>query len=469
MKLPATLTLKNIKAFYMSSAYPVLICAIVLIGNFTGLELYFNTVNVFLTVGALLVSDSIRPFIISLCTCYMQASVKNSPFYPTWSDYFKTGWRLVFLILMIILVFAGIAVFVIRNKIYKRISLEKTPTLLPLLAFSLALLLNGAFSNEWSFKGIVFALVNILVYLLLFLLIYHGFSDSESGEELAGYFAYITMLISLVISLEMLHLFITRADRIFVDGAIMKDQIALGWGIWNLVGVSLSVLTPVIFYGMHKNKYPWLYFSVATLGYIMSVLTMSRNSLIFSSLAYAACVIVSCFVGKNKKAFRVITGCGVIAAFGGALLLWSKLQNLLADYFERGFSDNGRFDMWRTAFDNFLDHPIFGNGFYGLRIEDFKLSGPVPLMAHNFVIELLSAMGIVGLLAYAYYAASIFKRALSRPNLLKMMLAFSMALLIVQSLLDNFVFNIYPVFHYTVAAAIICKADGEQRLKLKTK
>lgn len=453
------INLDTLRTFYMSYAYPIFICLLVAIGSISGLEFYFNILHTVFILGAFVFSESIRPIIISLLTYVMQLSVPHAPYYPTYSDYYYTGWRLPVFIAIVALTVTGAVIFVIKNRIYKKVSFKNTPLLLPALILSAAFMLNGVFSGKWVFGDLVFGFSNVAVYLLLFILIYHGFSDSEDAGELSKYFSFISMLISLVISAELIAHFIT-ADNVFVNGSINKVAVALGWGIWNLVGVSLSVLIPVIFYGMHVNKYPWLYFAVATLTYVMAVLTMSRNALVFATLAYAASVIICCFVGKNKRVFRIITAVGVVGAVIVAIVLWDKIYALLGDYFSRGFSDSGRYALWRAAFENFKDTPIFGGGFYGFNVET-DVFGALAKQAHNTVFQLLSATGIVGLLSYAYYRFCSVKPIFRRPNLMKSMMALSIAVLLFGSLLDNFIFNIYPMFHYTVALVIIHKSDRE--------
>lgn len=453
------LTLENMRAFYMSDIYPALICFIVAVGSISGLEFYFNFLHTALACGAFWISKSIRPLMISFLTYVMQVSVKNSPFFPSYSDYYFSGWRLVFIIIIACAIVASLVAFAVKSRVFSKVSFKNTPCLLPLLLLSLSFLSNGLFSGRWRLGNIVFALANIVVYLLIFILFYHGLSNGERAEDISKYFAYISMLVSFVISAEIIAHFIT-ADNVFVNGSINKVEMALGWGIWNLVGVSLSVLIPVIFYGMHVNKYPWLYFVAATLTYVMALLTMSRNALVFATLAYVACVIISCFVGKNKRVFRIITATGVSLVIILGVTLWDKIQELLRDYFERGFSDSGRYALWRAAFDNFLDAPIFGMGFYGFDVET-DVFGPLAKQAHNTVLQLLSATGIVGFSAYAYYRFSTLKPVFHRPNLVKSMMAISIAVLLFGSLLDNFIFNIYPMFHYTMALVIIHKSDRE--------
>ncbi len=458
-KLKGAFTADSLCRFYMSNIYPIVICALTLIGSVTGVEMYLGLIHSALIFGAFIVCPSIKPIVISLLTFVMQLSVPHSPFYPNYSDYYYTGWRLIAFIAIVALVLSGFVIFTVKNRIYKKLSFKDSPFLIPLILLSSAFLLNGIFSGKWVLGSLVFGFSNLVVWCVLFLLMYHGFGEDESAESLAGYFAYISVLISFLISAELIVHFLT-ADNIFVDGSINKVAVALGWGIWNLIGVSLSVLIPVIFYGMHKNKYPWMYFTAATLAYIMAVLTMSRNALVFATLAYVSCVIISCFYGKQKRTFRIIAAAGILCVAALGIILFDKLYAILADYFERGFSDNGRFDIWRAAFDNFLAHPIFGGGFYGFEggLDKF---GPLAKQAHNTLLQILSATGILGFAAYAYYRYKTVLTVIKKPTFLKTMMALSIAVLLLGSLLDNFVFNIYPMFYYNMAMVIVCKATAE--------
>ena len=119
-------------------------------------------------------------------------------------------------------------------------------------------------------------------------------------------------------------------------------------------------------------------------------------------------------------------------------------------------------DRAQAAIDNFLDSPIFGKGFYGLDVTtDFSYGG-LPLQAHNTFLQLMSATGAVGLVCYLCYRFYTLKPVFKRPSLRKTFMALSVVTLLLGSMLDNFVFFIYPTFHYTVALAVIHKAAREE-------
>ncbi len=458
--------LDRIRDFYSGRLYPAVVCALVLFGSLTGLEMYSNFLTTALFVAAFFICDSTKPIVVSLCTYIFQLSVQNSPSLINNSDYLYTGWRLWAVILSAASIFVGAFYFFFRRRLYKKMSPLRDGLLIPIIVLSAALLLNGAFSREWEPMSLLFAVAQVLVFGLVFFLFYYGLPDGESHESLMSYLSYVASLMAWVIIIQLGVLFLS-SDNIFVDGSINKEGVVLGWGIWNLVGACLAMLIPIVFYGAMTSKHSWAYFITATASWIFSVLTMSRNALIFSSLAFAACCVIACFFGRYKRAYRIITCAGILGVAVFAIVFWGRLEALLSDYFERGFDSNGRFELWGIAIKNFLDCPIFGRGFFGfekvhqLESGAFAHMGPMPTMAHNTPLELLSATGIVGTLAYLYYRVKSLLPAFRRPTLAKTMLTLSVAVTLLGSLLDNFVFNIYPMFFTMVALAMLHRADNQ--------
>lgn len=461
--------LNAVRGFYMGRAYPIVVCALVLLGSLTGLEMYFNFLVTGLFVSSLIICTSTRPMIVSLCTYIFQLSTANSPSLINNSDYLYTGWRLWALIISILSIFAAAFYFFFKNKIYRKCDPRRDRILIPTAVLCVALLINGAFSDAWVPMSLLFAFLQTVVYGFIFLLFFWGLSDGEDTDGFMPYLSYVSALMASVIVIQLAVLFVT-SDNIFVDGSINKEGVVLGWGIWNLIGACLGMLIPIIFWGVMHSKYSWAYFAIATLTWLFAVLTMSRNALIFSTLAYAASVIIACFFGKYKKPYRIICAIGILAVIGGIILIWPRLRVMLDDYFARGLDSNGRYELWAIAWRNFLDYPILGRGFSGFetvhKLESgaFAHMGPMPTMAHNTLFELLSATGIVGTLAYGFYRVVSFIPIFKRPTLAKTMLALSMLVTLGGSLLDNFVFNLYPMYFAMVTLALIHRADRVMKI-----
>lgn len=449
------------RAYFEGRGYPLLVAALVLFGNLTALDYYVNFIVTGLFIFAMLICDSIKPGIITFLSYIYQISLPHAPGYPTYSDFFFSEWRVAASVIIIILVAFAFLFFFFKKKIYRRLTKKETPFLYSLIAFSSALIMNGISSEDWIVKDLIFAILNVLVYFFLFLAVYHGFSEREKAKEIMSYFCYISLLIAMMIICEMLFLFIT-SDVVSIEGMIIKERVALGWGIWNIIGQSLSVLIPVLFYGaIMENRY-YVYFSVASLCYLFAILSMSRNALICSSFAYFSSLAVASFFGERRRLYRIVSLFLLAAVAIAVLIFYGEIRTVLFDYFDRGLSDNGRFALWRLAIQTFADHPLFGNGFYGLITDAVFEYSSFPRMAHNTFFQILSSMGLFGLASYLWYRAETLLLFLRRPSIMKSMLGISIAAFLLGSLLDNFVFNIHPAIYYTIALAIACKAHREK-------
>ena len=177
-------------------------------------------------------------------------------------------------------------------------------------------------------------------------------------------------------------------------------------------------------------------------------------------------LIAGCFLGARKKLFRITSVSLVGIGLAGAMLLWNKISSLLSDVLERGFSDNGRYELWWQGIKNFLSSPIFGKGFFGYGQTDvFEVAAFIPTMAHSTTVQLLSAMGIVGFLAYAYYRVKSLTPFIKKPTLEKCALLAPVLVTLGMSLLDNFIFYLYTAFYSLIALAIAFRVwqSDEQR------
>lgn len=455
--------------FFMSAAYPPIICALVLFGPVSGNEFFFNIPVILLGSLAFLTCDSIRPFITLFCTFIFQVSVEHTPQLPIGSDYYFTEWRLPVVIVLGVILLVSIILFLVRTGFFHKLGFGKTPMLLPMLLLGVVFALNGLGTETWNSHGMWYGIFNAVVIIVGFILIYHGFSEDESAEELGKYFAYVSSLISVVLIGQLVDLYINGG--VLEDGILDRAKFFVGWGVTNTIGVSLAVLIPVIMYGAQKNRCGMLYFAVATMTYLAIPFTLSRNALVVSTLIYFICVAVFCFFGEKREDFRFYTFCCFVMFGIMIVLAWDVINPIVNDFVIKGFGDSGRFQIWRDAFDIFLKNPIFGGGFNALPCPDLVFESAIfmPWMAHNTVFQILCSMGAVGLCAYLIYRVATLVPFFRRPSLLKNMLGLSVAVLLLESLLDNFIFYITPTFYYTVCLAIAYKSLTDEDEKKKEK
>ena len=129
-RILSILNKEKLKAFCEGPIYPIVIGSIIAVGALTGFEVALNLIFATLTCISLALCNTIRPFVVSLCTFILQLSAKNSPFYPNYSDHYTSSWRFPALIISAVAVGAFLIYFIIKNKLYRGLSLKKTPLLL---------------------------------------------------------------------------------------------------------------------------------------------------------------------------------------------------------------------------------------------------------------------------------------------------------------------------------------------------
>ncbi len=443
-----------LRRFFMGPVYPIAVCLMVLLGHIFELEFYLNIINASLAAVMLSVCDSLRPFIVVVCSYLYQISVGHSPSAPVKSDFLITPPGVYVSTALFLLAGAALIFFFMRNKLVSIKCLRSLPMLGAFAVLSFAFLMNGACSETWNLSSLGYGLLNIIGFFGVFYIFYIGLRR-ESAVPLVKYISYVSALIAAVLVIEVFWLY--AFGGVFSGGAVLKEKILFGWGNWNSMGQNLVVLIPVIFYGAMKNRYPWFYFVIATAAMCAAVLTLSRNALIFSTLFYVLCVIIACFYGNNKRAFRVIAPCGAGAVLVGVALFWERISEFFSDFINRGFSDSGRFELYKQGIFEFLEAPVFGKGFFGIVTDTFNFVDFFPQMMHNTPVQLLASMGVVGLLSYIYYRYVTIKLVIVRPSLEKTMLALSALVLVLQSLLDNFIFYVQPMIYYSIALAVCVK------------
>ena len=435
---------ERVCSFYLGRLYPLLICSLVFISSTVGFEILFFFLHAAFASAGLLLTKTVKPFIISLLTFHLQISVKHSPFYPSYSDYFTQGVRPYAMLLLLFAVLGAIFYFSVKRRVFSSALNSGDKVTRALIFLSVTLLFNGVLGGKWAVGNLLFALVNIFVYLFLFVFLLYG---QRAGEVSFDYISYISLLVVSVTVLQLLHLFIT--GDVFQDGSIVKERVALGWGIWNLIGISLVSYIPVLIYGAKKCKRGGIYLLFSTLAFCAATLTLSRNALLCGISVLFLSLVITFYSSKNKRIYASLLLAGVLLAVLAALFFYDRIELVFLDYFNRFLSDNGRFALWREALCEFLSAAIFGVGFYGFT-PDTAVFGALPKMAHNFILELACAGGIFALFGYFYWLVTLAREILAAKNKDALLLVLSPLSVLLGSLLDNFVFNIYPMFVFNV-------------------
>ncbi len=443
--------------FFMGKFYPILIAIIIMAGRFLEYEMISATAVIMLLSIQLCVCDSIRPALFIVPAFLLQIPLSHSPVAPTFSDYYFTGWRLNAIFILAAILTMSIIAFIVRRRLWTRLSLRRIKILPALLILAVAFLANGALSETWSLRGFIFGAIEAAFFLLLFMLLFLGLSAEEDEHELLDYVTYITLIFAIMILVQMAELF--AFGNAIVDGTIVKGNVNLGWATCNPLGAVLVTLIPTLVYGAMTKGHGLIYFVTAGLVYIAAICTCSRNALLFGTLVYAVSLIIAVVKTEKKRrriAFAVFIAMVVVAAIAMFTVFRDETYTLFKSYVNQGMSDSGRFEIWRDAWAQFLDNRLFGAGFYTSDPAGGNPTiGGVPFMVHNTPLEFLSAAGIFGLLAYFYYRAETIRPLLVKPTLGKTMLGLSYLIIVAEGLLDVFVLGFWMMLYPFAVMAVV--------------
>jgi O-antigen ligase len=153
----------------------------------------------------------------------------------------------------------------------------------------------------------------------------------------------------------------------------------------------------------------------------------------------------------------------IIAFFAliAVIILWKKITGILGDYINRGFDDNGRFEMYLHGLKNFLSHPIFGGGFYSSYATEHMFIHFLPYRYHNTLIQMLATCGIFGFSSYLFHRFQTVKLFISKKKISTLFIALCIGTMLLGSLLDNHFFNIYPAIIYSTMLMAVEKTIYE--------
>jgi hypothetical protein len=280
-------------------------------------------------------------------------------------------------------------------------------------------------------------------------------------KKTAKYLVYVLLVVSFILAVELIALYFTTVE--ISAGKIMKHTIDLGWGVSNNIGAMLAMLMPIHFYCAVKARHSVPFFASGVICYLLVVLSMSRTSIMFATFTLIFCLVFLCtYKHKNIMANRY----SVVAFFffvAFALIIFEdKLERAFEGLLLIGFDDNGRMEYYSDGIQKFLSHPIFGAGFGNSHGVNDKFVISAPEFFHNTVIQMLASCGALGFLAYAYHRFETVMLFIKHKTPLSFFFGMSIMTLLLSSLLDIHIFNVFPAIFYSVILCVL-ERDGKYR------
>lgn len=451
--------LKLILRFTESMYFPAAFAVLVLLSSFFGLEIAFMAIEAIIVVFLCIFSRDTKPLLGLIFMTAYAASWKHTPQPPFSSDFFNLTWVRVCLICFGVIVVAAMLfrfiVFPQDKNFFKESKLR-----LGIVLLTAAFLLNGLFSSAYVIKNLPFGLLMALSFFIFYIFFFNTLRSDESNVP---YVAYILVLTSGIIFLQLCKIYIF--DGVVQNGSVNKDIIIAGWGMSNNIGGMLGMFFPACFYLAYRSqKFGWIFYVLACVFFGGVCLTLSRTSALISGIIFVAAAIYL-MVSKSpvRKFVRIFNCAAIVLGIIALIVLWDKVREFFAVFFDRGFSDSGRFFIWECGLRNFLHAPAFGVGFYHPISPDWSYdieNWIFPDMYHNLFIQMLASCGILGIIAMAVHLLQVLFAVKKSPTAESLFCIIIIVGMLGMSMLDNHLFHVFPAAAYSVFL-LLSEREGE--------
>ena len=439
----------------LTSKWMILVITLLtLISNAFGLELVVLWTFTLIVVLTCLFGDDLLSLLTISCCGYFTFSKSNNPLsLEQTSIFLKPGTMLhMYAIAAVVVVVAG------GRLVFDIITKKKEGTYqgkhLPMLTWGYVILgvvyiIGGLFSEHYSFRTAFFGFIQIATLGFSYFYFYYTIDFKKVEKD---YFAWLFLSIGILLSLETV-VMLQQADFFTTTGIFTRNEIYTGWGINNNVSALLTMMIPIPVYFALKKKNSLLYLLIANLIYIATILTQSRNGILFGA------VILLCSIGylliKQNPKQRIKTilfeTLFLLVLVIYCIIDLEHVKRLFSSIIAVGMDDNGRFDIYIIGLNQFKEFPIFGRGFYASGLWQWGVNSEtnfLPPRYHNTAIQLLACCGAVGFIGYLYHRFTTLKIILHKLNSERVYLGLAVAGLIITSILDCHFFNIGPGFLY---------------------
>ncbi|MBQ8658018.1 MAG: O-antigen ligase family protein [Clostridia bacterium] len=453
---------------FVNSKYCIAALAfLTLCSNVFGAELLIYTVVFLFGVYFVLFGRDLLPLAPAVMLMYVSPSVHNNPannpdsiFYPANGLWLIIAYLIVFFTLVIVRI-------CLRGGI-KKFFAQKRAFALALLLLGATFLLGGLGSEYYAPHFILNIRYGALVFISLFVVYYILAATVDFKNVPKEYFAWCGVFLAITVSLEVLAVYLANGV-IGINGKIHRLNIYTGWGVYNNMACMIVMGIPSAFYLAAIRKRGYLYNLLATALYIAVIFSNSRNGMLMGLVVYAVsalCLLIA-RPYKWKETFLLF---GLYAAVLIGLLAfdWNGIAMLFSEIATIDFDDAGRIPDYIEGLEQFLDKPLFGNGFFSCTAfkwgEIAEQMTFLPKRWHNTYVQLLASCGLAGFVAYALHRFQTVKTMLKRRDIEAVFIGLSIFSLALLSLLDCHFFNIGPGLSYSVYLLFLERSAGENEL-----
>lgn len=438
-------------AVFNSRLFPIAFGAMMFIIHALAIDVVgFCIAAVLFTLIALFCEDT-RP---QLAICFMTGmcvSTDNSNAYGGGTGYYSNPVVIGTIIAAVVVIVAVIAARLVIFKEYKNLA-KKRMLFTGLIVFGVACLAAGLFSTYMDFTS--FAVGGLTAVVILGLYVYFSASLGSRSDNI-DYLMRLCVTTMLLVAAMLGWIYVTRFRPGMSLDSSWKNQIILGALVSNSAGEMMVMMLPAIFYLAVKEKCGWIYLLLSALTIVAVYFTLSRAALLVGILVFVAGIVYVLVRGKTNRRLNLITTCCLVVCLCAAVLVTFKgnLGDLFEFFASVGFSDRGRFNIWKQMLELFASFPVFGAGFsafyqlgnYGINVFHN--------LAHNTVVQMIGSCGIVGIVAYVFHRVQTVMLFLKKRSEARSVVGIMLLCFLAMALLDQIFF--FPNFAAIYASMLV--------------
>ncbi len=440
--------IKYLKRGLESKYSAIPIAALILCSNLFSWEIPIMYTLVGLFAIAVLFADDMLCMMPFACGVYFLFSKQNNPLDGAHTSVFLSdaGKTHLWVISCIL------AVCILSRLIFDIVA-HKERRKFPLLsvgfvALGISYVLGGLFTSYYKLDTVFFGLTQIISISISYFFFYYTVDFKKVKKS---YFAFLMIVMGFLLCGETLGM-LQSGGFFTTEGEFYRGNLYTGWGIYNNVAGAMIMCIPAPFYyATTKEKHSWFFLLIGNIFYITILFIQSRGGMVFGSCVYALCLLITFWKTKQRKSVVFSQVCIWISIGLICLFFQDKIADMFYSIIQSGMNDSGRFNIYENGLRQFLDAPIFGNGFYActaFRWGDNMIGKFLPARYHNTIVQLVASGGMVALLAYGYHRFQTLRMIFKKRTVEKYFIGACVLGLLLTSLLDCHFFNFGPGLTY---------------------
>lgn len=313
--------------------------------------------------------------------------------------------------------------------------------------------------TEQGLKEIIYYFTHFSLFILVLLLYFKANNPLKSLTKGWLILISITLICAFVEIFYNQHLSVNLIPdqfKVNVDGVgYLKKFASVTFGNYNTYILVICMALPFLFGFLYSNKnYFTQFFTilVITSTYFVILINASRGGILVGGVLL---IVWGIFAQKykvhhSKEKIAILLPIALYIVFNHTNMILQQLFNRVSGGGTYSQSE-GRTELFESAFDAFLERPLFGSGIGSIQVEMENVLIKFP---HNLVMEFLVQFGLIATLIIGIILMFVFKNILKLSSFSKD-IAISILVVFPIIIIINSTYLLHPLF-WVFIASIYC-------------